>query len=180
MMTDDCEKIHEAILQISGFGKLINQKIKDEGKPMAGQGWNNYRASQRRVAGLSQQLNTLRVKYQVEAVEMKEAYHEISRDKSPSFPHKEFLDKFVRERVRHAKQGYPEVMMELVSIKEMVKGFKRWADSNGVKRVEQSEILGYCEETFGDSRGKQVYQNLRVFLEEEDVEEFDKEHLENS
>lgn len=33
-----------------------------------------------------------------------------------------------------------------------------------------------CEEAFGDSRGKREYSHIRVFLDDEDLEDFDKQH----
>jgi hypothetical protein len=40
------------------------------------------------------------------------------------------------------------------------------------------EMEHRCDEAFGDSRGKGLYKYIRVFLDEEDLEDFDKEHEE--
>jgi P4 family phage/plasmid primase-like protien len=87
--------------------------------------------------------------------------------------------KFRMERIRERRDGYNEVTGEKVSIKEILKCYKRWADTTNTKRIEAKEIEYRCEELFGDSHGKKVYEHIRVFLEEEDVEEFDKQHAEN-
>ena len=87
--------------------------------------------------------------------------------------------KFRMERIRERRDGYNEVTGEKVSIKEILKCYKRWADATNTKRIEAKEIEYRCEELFGDSHGKKVYEHIRVFLEEEDVEEFDKLHAEN-
>ena len=83
---------------------------------------------------------------------------------------------FVANRVRQRKDGYPEVTGELVSLKEIYKCYKRWCDVECFRRAEEKEIEQRCEGTFGDSQGKRIYHHIRVFLEEEDVEEFDKQH----
>lgn len=87
--------------------------------------------------------------------------------------------KFRMERIRERRDGYNEVTGDKVSIKEILKCYKHWADATGTKRMEMKELEHRCEEAFGDSHGKKVYEHIRVFLEEEDVEEFDKLHTEN-
>lgn len=87
--------------------------------------------------------------------------------------------KFRMERIRERRDGFNEVTGEKVSIKEILKCYKRWADVTNTKRIEAKEIEYRCEELFGDSHGKKVYEHIRVFLEEEDVEEFDRLHAEN-
>jgi P4 family phage/plasmid primase-like protien len=87
--------------------------------------------------------------------------------------------KFRMDRIRERRDGYNEVTGEKVTIKEIVKCYKRWADVTNTKRMEMKELEHRCEEAFGDSHGKKTYEHLRVFLEEEDVEEFDKQHAEN-
>ena len=42
--------------------------------------------------------------------------------------------------------------------------------------MDPKELEHRCEEAFGDSRGKKVYTHIRVFKEESDLDEFDKEH----
>jgi hypothetical protein len=103
---------------------------------------------------------------------------EIQDSKSESQKH---FEQFLHDRVRHRSDGYSEVTGEIVSLKEIHKCYKRWCDVKNIKRlIDFKEIEAYCETFFGGSQGKKVYQHLRVFVEEEDVEEFDKEHLENS
>jgi hypothetical protein len=84
-----------------------------------------------------------------------------------------FLE-FYRDRVRARKDGYCEVTGEIVSLKEIYKCYRRWCDVRGYKRMEMKEMEQRCEETFGDSRGKKQYHHIRVFLDDDDVEEFDK------
>ncbi len=87
--------------------------------------------------------------------------------------------KFRMDRIRERRDGYAEVTNEKVSIKEISKCYKRWADVTNTKRMEAKELEYRCEEAFGDSHGKKIYEHIRVFLEEEDVEAFDKQHAEN-
>jgi len=87
--------------------------------------------------------------------------------------------KFRMDRIRERSNGYNEVTGEKVSIKEIAKCYKRWADLTNTKRMEAKELEHRCEEGFGDSHGKKVYEHIRVFLEEEDVDEFDRLHMEN-
>jgi P4 family phage/plasmid primase-like protien len=87
--------------------------------------------------------------------------------------------KFRMERIRERRDGYTEVTGEKVNIKEIHKCYRRWADVTNTKRMEAKELEHRCEEAFGDSHGKKVYEHIRVFLEEEDVEAFDKQHAEN-
>lgn len=85
------------------------------------------------------------------------------------------FQRFIRDRVRQVKDGFPMVKGEKVSIKELSKSYKRWCIVNEIKNLPLTVFESYCEIEFGDSKGKKVYQDVRVFLEEEDVEEFDKE-----
>lgn len=87
--------------------------------------------------------------------------------------------KFRIDRIRERRDGYNEVTGEKVTLKEIVKCYKRWADLTSTKRMDAKELEHRCEEAFGNSHGKKVYEHIRVFLEEEDVEEFDKLHAEN-
>jgi hypothetical protein len=87
--------------------------------------------------------------------------------------------KFRMDRIRERRDGYDEVIGEKVTIKEILKCYKRWADVTNTTRIEAKEVEYRCEELFGDSHGKKMYEHIRVFLEEEDVEEFDKLHAEN-
>lgn len=87
--------------------------------------------------------------------------------------------KFRMDRIRELRYGYNEVTGEKASMKDILKSYKRWADVTNTKRMETKELEHRCEEAFGDSHGKKVYEHIRVFLEEEDVDEFDKLHAEN-
>jgi P4 family phage/plasmid primase-like protien len=88
--------------------------------------------------------------------------------------------KFRSERIRELRDGYTEVTNEKVSLKEMIKAYNRWQVAGGAKKMDAKEIEHRCEETFGDSRGKREYSHLRVFLDEEDLEEFDKQHADGT
>jgi hypothetical protein len=49
----------------------------------------------------------------------------------------------------------------------------------GIRRMEMKELEHRCEDAFGDSKGKKIYHHIRVFEDDGDVEEFDKQHAEN-
>jgi hypothetical protein len=66
----------------------------------------------------------------------------------------------------------------VVILKDIAKCYKRWADATGARKMDMNELENRCEEAFGDSRGKRTYSHIRVFLEDEEVEEFDKVHAE--
>jgi phage/plasmid-associated DNA primase len=85
--------------------------------------------------------------------------------------------KFRSERVRELRNGFTEVTNEKVSLKEILKAYNRWAVSQpGLKKTDAKELEMRCEEAFGDSRGKREYSHIRVFLDDDDLEEFDREH----
>lgn len=82
----------------------------------------------------------------------------------------EQFKKFCADRIR-------QVIGEKVSGKEIYKCYQRWFDvTNQTKRMKRDDIFQYCDQMFGDSKGKQIYDGICVFMEEEDVEEFDKSH----
>lgn len=93
----------------------------------------------------------------------------------------EDFTKFYEERVRSVAQGYPEVSTEKVTFKEIIKAYNRWAANSSRKRYSNmnKDVQAYFKElckqkfTVGED---DVFQHLRVFLDEEDIEEFDKEH----
>ena len=89
--------------------------------------------------------------------------------------------KFRSERIRELKLGYPEVINQTITLKQIVKAYNRWRigyNSDATKyTVQELEIR--CEAAFGDSRGKLEYCHIHVFLDEEDVEEFDRDHQES-
>ena len=84
--------------------------------------------------------------------------------------------KFRSERIRERRDGFDEVTNNVVILKEIAKCYKRWADATGARKLDLNELENRCEEAFGDSRGKRTYSHIRVFLEDEEVEEFDKTH----
>ena len=65
------------------------------------------------------------------------------------------------------------VPMERVTLKEILKAYNRWSVTAKAKKLKAEEIEKLCEEHFGDSRGKREYQHIRVFLDDDDLEEFD-------
>lgn len=86
--------------------------------------------------------------------------------------------KFRSERIRELRYGFPEVTNEKVTLKEIVKAYNRWLISGGGKKMDAKELEHRCEEAFGDSRGKREYSHIRVFLDDDDLEEFDRQHNE--
>jgi P4 family phage/plasmid primase-like protien len=87
---------------------------------------------------------------------------------------------FRSDRIRERRNGYEELTNEVVALKDIAKCYRRWADATSSKKMDVKEIEHKCEEAFGDSRGKKIYTHIRVFMEEEDVEDFDKLHEENA
>lgn len=87
--------------------------------------------------------------------------------------------KFRNERIRELRDGYTEVTNEKVTLKEIVKAYNRWMVATGGRKMDTKELENRCEEAFGDSRGKREYSHIRVFLDEEDLEEFERHHEEN-
>lgn len=89
---------------------------------------------------------------------------------------------FCKDRIRSVRDGYSELMTEKVPLKEIKKAYNRWAVLSGKRQFAQmtkdtqAHFIEICEENFGDSRGTNIYQGFRVFLDEEDLEDFDKEH----
>lgn len=94
----------------------------------------------------------------------------------------EDFKRFCKERVRSVRDGFSELMTEKVTLKEIKKAYNRWAVLSGKRyfaqmtKDTQAHFVEICEETFGDSRGTNIYQGFRVFLDEDDLEDFDKEH----
>ena len=89
--------------------------------------------------------------------------------------------KFRSERIRELRNGFTEVTNEKVTLKEILKAYNRWAVSQpGLKKTDAKELEMRCEEAFGDSRGKREYSHIRVFLDDDDLEEFEKQHDEQN
>ena len=87
--------------------------------------------------------------------------------------------KFRGERIRERRNGFPELSEDKVSLKEISKAYNKWAQSQvGVKKIDLKELEMRCEEAFGDSRGRREYPYIRVFLDEDDLEEFERQHAE--
>jgi P4 family phage/plasmid primase-like protien len=85
--------------------------------------------------------------------------------------------KFRSERIRELRNGFTEVTNEKISLKEILKAYNRWVITQpGAKKSDAKELEMRCEEAFGDSRGKREYSHIRVFLDDDDLEEFDKQH----
>jgi P4 family phage/plasmid primase-like protien len=84
--------------------------------------------------------------------------------------------KFRMERIREQRNGYTEVLNNVVASKEIWKCYKHWTEETSSKRMDLKELIQRCEDTFGDSKGKNVYSHIRVFETEEEIQEFDQEH----
>jgi hypothetical protein len=87
------------------------------------------------------------------------------------------FNQFCKERVRGVREGYTELVNEKVYLKELFKAYNRWCvcSGSGAKKIERMLFESLCNEAFGDSRGKQFYCHIRVFLDEDDLEDFEKE-----
>jgi len=85
------------------------------------------------------------------------------------------FNKFRSEKIRELRDGYTILTNEKVTLKEIAKAYNRWAVCEGGKKMASKELETLCEEAFGCSRGKQEYSHIRVFLDEEDLEEFEEE-----
>lgn len=83
---------------------------------------------------------------------------------------------FCAARVRLSGWGYEEVRYEKVTLKEIFKAYNRWTIDSKAKKFPLETFKTFCEDSFGDSRGQDIYVHLRVFLDEEDVEEFEADH----
>lgn len=88
--------------------------------------------------------------------------------------------KFRSERIREGVARYPELVSASITLKEIMKAYNRWIITSGAKKMDLRELEHRCDEAFGDSRGKGIYKYIRVFLDEDDLEEFDKEHDEEA
>jgi len=82
---------------------------------------------------------------------------------------------FVKERVRQSCDGYPEVIGECVSLKEILKAYNRWCVYAKAKKIDYKDLEQLANHHFGESKTAKYY-HLRVFMDDEDLEEFDKEH----
>lgn len=86
------------------------------------------------------------------------------------------FDTFRQDRIREGRFGFLAVMGEKVSLKQLMKAYNRWAVIEKAKKIDAKEFELLCEDAFGATQGKHEYYHMRVFLDEEELEEFDKEH----
>ena len=85
------------------------------------------------------------------------------------------FNQFCKDRVRGVRGGYTELVNEKVYLKELLKAYNRWCVCSRAKKIDIKLFETLCDEAFGDSRGKQFYCHIRVFLDEDDLEDFEKE-----
>ena len=88
------------------------------------------------------------------------------------------FNQFCKERVRGVRGGYTKLVNEKTTLKELFKAYNRWqaTSGSGAKKIDIKLFETLCDEAFGDSRGKQVYCHIRVFLDEDDLEDFEAEN----
>ena len=91
-------------------------------------------------------------------------------------PEEQAFRRFCLARVRHRNDGYPCVTGLQIGFREIYMCYKRWADCEGIKRMETKRLEGFCEKYYGDSQGKKIYPHLRVFGDEEEIAEFENEN----
>lgn len=87
------------------------------------------------------------------------------------------FNKFRSERIRELRDGFTELVNEKTSLKEVVKAYNRWLASGGGKKMDAKNLQTLCEAAFGDSRGKREYSHIRVFSDDEELEDFEKAYL---
>jgi len=100
----------------------------------------------------------LHAKLQVAVQQMKE---EIEGFASPVLPSSWPL--FIKERVRDDPTGK-------TTVKEVLKAYNRWIITSGAKKLTLQEIDALCKTSF---KGKGMTYDVIVFLDEEDLEEYD-------
>jgi hypothetical protein len=83
---------------------------------------------------------------------------------------------FYSARVRSLRDGFADCVQQKATLKEITKSYQRWAILNDRAKKVAKDLEPLCEEMFGNSRGTKEYMHLRVFLDEEDVEDYDKEN----
>lgn len=91
---------------------------------------------------------------------------------------KESFRRFLRDRVRLFKDGYEELLIERVTLKEVMKAYNRWLISGNGKKLDSKEIELLLDEEVCNSRGKFIWSHIKVFLDEDDLEEFENDHKE--
>jgi hypothetical protein len=100
----------------------------------------------------------LHAKLQVAVTRIKE---EIEGHALPVVPETWLL--FVKERVRDDPTGK-------TTVKEVLKAYNRWRVTSGAKQLTLQEIDALCKTSF---KGKGMTYDVIVFLDEEDLEEYD-------
>jgi hypothetical protein len=87
----------------------------------------------------------------------------------------DFFTKFCDERVREARHGFPELIGGVFTLKDLMKAYNRWAVTSRACKLSAVEIELLANRRFGESKTKS-WPHITVFLDDEDVEEFDKRH----
>lgn len=127
---------------------------------------------------ISSKLLTIKSKIQIEVMDYEEIVKKISEDHQRKIPSPtDVFQHFIKERVVQSRE-FQDIHGEEVSLKEIFKGFNKWAISNGARRMELKDLEQLCDLYFGDSKGTKKYKNIRVFLDEEDFENFMENHKE--
>lgn len=100
--------------------------------------------------------------------------------KQESEKYKADHDAFAKFRMERVREGssYPDLNGEEVTLKEIAKAYNKWAIAAGTRRLELKELEQRCDETFGDSHGTKKYKHIRVFLDEEDLDNFENNYNE--
>ncbi len=76
---------------------------------------------------------------------------------------------FAQDRIR-----YPLMGCEKSSLKHIFKAYNRWIVGSGHKRMNISQLEKLCTDRFGSPNDKHEYGRVLVFIDEEDLEDFDK------
>lgn len=136
-------------------------------------------ATQNRITNAA--LTRYQARYQVAvetAAKLLEDFRESQVPPAPQMDPKSLSwNRFLKNRVRTLRDGYESVVNEKVTLKELMKAYNRYQVSEGGAKLEVKEVEAFAEKEFGDSHGRREYSHLRVFLDEEDLEEFDRENV---
>jgi P4 family phage/plasmid primase-like protien len=106
--------------------------------------------------------------------------------KEESEKYKENFDSFAKfrnERFRELKNGFQELVGEHTEFNNIKKAYKTWmADQMGTagKALGPKDLFNKCVDAFGAPADEKTFLHIRVFFQESDVEEFDKEHADLS
>jgi len=129
------------------------------------------------------QLIRYNAKFQILVNQAKDICNQIKQKKKVLEPvssqldekEKRFLD-FLSQRVRMAKDGYTTLITESVKFTEIKRSYNRWGLVNNTKGVDAKTLESFCDKYLGDAQGKGVYRHIRVFMDEDDLEDFDTEN----